>query len=280
MSVLKTLFHGMLIGIANIIPGVSGGTMAVVLGIYDKLINSISGFFSRSIKASHFTFLFQIGFGAILGIFLFSRVVANLLEFHMVPTHFFFLGLIIGSFPVVYTSYKDMKIDLKKGISFCLGASVVFSLWFFPTSTFIFLPGQELTLFVRGFLFFSGIIATSAMVLPGISGSFVLLLMGSYGVILSAVSELNFDILLYVAMGGFVGLILFSKFISFALSRFPARTYYFILGLMMGSIFKIWPGLPSGMLALYSFLAFGVGVVLTFLLKKNNVKTIKPFEKT
>ncbi|RAP35071.1 DUF368 domain-containing protein [Candidatus Marinamargulisbacteria bacterium SCGC AAA071-K20] len=268
MSIIKTLCHGMLIGIANIIPGVSGGTMAVILGIYDKIIDSVSGFFSKSIKASYFTFLFQITVGALLGVFMFSRLISYLLEFHMEPTHFFFLGLIIGSFPVVYTSHKNMRVDLKKGISFCLGAAAVFSLWFFPTVSFIFLPGQEMTLFVKAFLFLSGVIGTSAMVLPGISGSFLLLLMGSYGVILSAVSEFNFDILLYVAAGGFIGLVLFTKLISWALKLFPALTYYFILGLMMASIFKIWPGVPSGVIALYSILAFLFGLGLTFLLKK------------
>ena len=92
MTLFKTVLQGILIGIANIIPGVSGGTMAVILGIYDQVIQSISGFFSRSIQFSYFTFLFQLMVGAILGIFLFSHIISYLLDFHMEVTHFFFFG--------------------------------------------------------------------------------------------------------------------------------------------------------------------------------------------
>lgn len=266
--ILKTIFHGVLIGIANIIPGVSGGTMAVVLGIYDKVITSISGFFSKSIKRDYFFYLFQIGLGAILGIFLFSNLISFFLEFYMQVTHFFFLALIIGSFPAVYTSHSNMNLDSKKIISFILGFLLVLSLWFFPTQTIVLQPGAALSIYLKLFLILSGAIATGAMVLPGISGSFILLLIGSYGLILSAVSELNFEVLMYVSVGAMLGLVLFSKLISWSLKRFPALTYYFIMGLMMASIFKIWPGFPSGIVVIQSVLSFVFGLALTYFLRK------------
>ncbi|MEB1808045.1 MAG: DUF368 domain-containing protein [Bacillaceae bacterium] len=261
----KNIFRGMMIGISDLVPGVSGGTIAVILGIYDRLIAAISGFFSRKWK-DYLGFLIPLAIGAILAVFLLSRLIKWLLEFYPQPTYFFFLGLIGGIIPYLFSKI-DYKNTFKPAHYLVL---VVSSIAIGSTIFFVERESQTIIETVTAssglVFFFSGWIASMAMLLPGISGSFVLLLLGVYHSVIHAVAELNLLIIVIVGAGVGVGLIVSSKIIRFLLKTLPVFTYAFIIGMVIGSIVVIFPGIENNiMLLIVSIITFIAGFfVATF----------------
>ncbi|MFC2062088.1 DUF368 domain-containing protein [Elusimicrobiota bacterium] len=250
LNVLK----GMLIGIANIIPGVSGGTFALILGIYNRLILAISSFdlkFIRSItsvrtffsrlKDENSVFLIQIAVGALLAIAGLSRIMDFLLRNHPGFTLSFFMGLIIPSIGVPY-GMIDKK-DFKNALFILPGALLVLLIYFAKIGDTA-VPGDISLLYV----FISGILAISAMILPGISGSFLLLVMGVYGIIIGRIKSFttSFDIssfifLLVFGAGCITGLVLFVRIMRVLLEKYRNKTLYFLIGLVLGSLVVLWP---------------------------------------
>ncbi|MDE5415027.1 DUF368 domain-containing protein [Alkalihalobacterium chitinilyticum] len=261
----KNIFRGMMIGISDLVPGVSGGTIAVILGIYDRLIAAISGFFSKKWK-DYLGFLIPLAIGAILAVFLLSRLIKWLLEFYPQPTYFFFLGLIGGIIPYLFSKI-DYKNTFKPAHYLVL---VVSSIAIGSTTFFVERESHTIIETVTAssglVFFFSGWIASMAMLLPGISGSFVLLLLGVYHSVIHAVAELNLLIILIVGAGVGVGLIVSSKIIRFLLKTLPVFTYAFIIGMVIGSIVVIFPGIENNiMLLIVSVVTFIAGFfVATF----------------
>ncbi|RAP33346.1 DUF368 domain-containing protein [Candidatus Marinamargulisbacteria bacterium SCGC AG-439-L15] len=259
---LKTVIAGMAIGIANIIPGVSGGTMAVILGLYDQLISAINAMFSHPKHwRNHLIFLSLIGLGALLSIFLFSTLITLLIQAVPQPTYLFFIGLIIGSIPIVYKAHTQMQPSFGKTLLFLLSMGLI--IWIsigFPGHG----NGGELsTLDLNSntllFLGVSGFIAAAAMVIPGLSGSLILLLMGSYFIILEAISTTNLSVIAVVGVGAILGILTLSKGMNWCLTTHPAKSYYVILGLMVGSLVKLWPGLQLDWIGLISIISLGLG---------------------
>lgn len=237
----KNIFRGMAMGTSDLIPGVSGGTIAVILGIYDRFIGAISGIFSRDWK-KHLLFLLPIGIGMLTAIFALSRLLENLLEHYPQPTNFFFLGLIFGILPYLLkeSNYKE-TFEAKHYAIFIIGTILVASMGFFtpePSSSF-----EDLTITTYIMLYFAGWLASMAMLLPGISGSFVLLLIGLYQPILNALNTLNIPVILLVGAGVATGFIVSSNVIKYLLNRFPSMMYALIIGLVLGSLFVVYPGL-------------------------------------
>ncbi|MFV8826855.1 DUF368 domain-containing protein [Alkalihalobacterium sp. APHAB7] len=261
----KNIFRGMMIGISDLVPGVSGGTIAVILGIYDRLIAAISGFFSRKWK-DYLGFLIPLAIGAILAVFLLSHLIKWLLAYYPQPTYFFFLGLIGGIIPYLFSKI-DYKNTFKPAHYLVL---VVSSIAIGSTVFFVERESHTLIETVTAssglVFFFSGWIASMAMLLPGISGSFVLLLIGVYHSVIHAVAELNLLIILIVGAGVGVGLIVSSKIIRFLLKTLPVFTYAFIIGMVIGSIVVIFPGIENNiMLLIVSIVTFIAGFsVATF----------------
>ncbi|QDP39131.1 DUF368 domain-containing protein [Radiobacillus deserti] len=262
----KNIYRGMIMGASDVIPGVSGGTIAVLLGIYDQLIESINGFFSKEWK-KHLAFLLPLGVGVIASILLLSHVIEWLFEHYPGPTKFFFLGLIIGILPYLFHKAEAKQTFKAQHILLLLiGAAIVASMVFFQTGETE--PMTEFTLQSYLFLFFSGMLASSAMILPGISGSFVLLIIGVYSTIISAVSDLRIDVIAVVGIGVLIGIIVMSKIIHFFLENFPAGTYALVIGLVIGSIVVIFPGVPSGATIILSVVAFALGLGIAYILGK------------
>ena len=240
----KIIFIGMLMGIANIIPGVSGGTIAVVTGVYDNLIESISQFLTAPFedKKKYSIFLLQIIFGAGISIILLSKVIDNAFKHYNYQILFFFIGLIIGSIPLLL---KENKIILtisnyKKLLSllwFIIGLVIPILLIFLPESNY---DNNTMT-----YLSASGFIAAAAMILPGLSGSLMFLILGTYKPIITAINNLNFILIFNVAIGGVFGLITLSRLINYCIKNFVQYSYCFIIGLMIGSCINIWPGIPQ-----------------------------------
>lgn len=267
----KNLYRGFLIGICDLIPGVSGGTVAFVLGIYEQLLNAISGFFSRDWK-KHIGFLLPlvIGMGGTLVIF--SKLMKYLLDNYHAQTQFFFLGLIVGIIPFI-ASEVNVKRNFKIRhylLALIVGIALASLAFISPEKTTVI---TKLTIANAPGLFFSGWAASMAMLLPGISGSFVLLILGVYYTAIGALSDFNIPIIIVIGLGVVIGFIVSSKVIRFLLARFKIGTFSVILGLIIGSIFVIYPGFPDdGTYFVMSLLALFTGLVVASLFSSFNNK--------
>lgn len=261
----KNIYRGILMGISDLIPGVSGGTIAFILGIYDRLLEAISGFFSRDWK-KHLGFLVPLGLGIGITLLLFSRVIEYLLEQHYEATQFFFMGLIIGVIPYIMKQAEVKKNFTSRHliILVVIGAALAVTA-FIPTEDNL-APITSLTVPVFFLLFFSGWLASMAMLLPGISGSFILLLLGVYSTAINALSSLNIPIALAIGAGVIVGFIVSSKAIQYLLEHFTYVTYAAIIGLILGSLFVVFPGFAADSATLItSLVTFALGLVFTLL---------------
>ncbi|MBU0683990.1 MAG: DUF368 domain-containing protein [Candidatus Omnitrophota bacterium] len=262
------------IGVANIIPGVSGGTLAVVLGVYDRLIEAIAYFFKKPEKRKEYIFfLMKVFTGAACAVILLVNVMDFFLKEHFFETMFLFMGLILGGIPCVVTSHKDMKIRTSRILSFVLGMIIILGLSMLakkyggdvvPVLDVSLLNNKALLMIgVAGFL------AGGAMIIPGISGSFILVLMGQYAVIISAVKCLAVKPLIFMAIGAGFGILVFSRVIEVCLEKITAITYYFILGMIVASFYKIFPGIPTDKIVVfYCLIMFVIGTGISFLLSK------------
>ncbi len=256
---IKTFFKGICIGGTMLVPGVSGGSMAMILGIYDKLISSISSFMKH--KRQSALFLGVFGIGGILGIFLFANPLLQLIERFPRPMLYFFIGAVVGGIPVITKQAKVEKITWKIILYVALGIATVVLLSFLPTGTVY----SNMQAGVGSFLMLgvAGVIAAVALVLPGISVSYMLLMMGLYDETMRAITDLYLPFLLPLGIGLIVGIILTTKFLEYAMRRYPQCTFSIILGFLLGSVVEIFPGLPSGweILICVGTLAAGFGAI-------------------
>ena len=250
MELVFNIIKGVMIGIANVIPGVSGGTMAVSFGIYDRLISSISGF-TKHVKES-LALLAPILLGCALGIAGFTYAIEYLLENHT------FVGLILGGLPALYRAMNEKKAagSGKMGagaiIAFLLAFAVSAGLPLLKTGgdTLAVLPVNGSTMAI---LFVLGIVASATMVIPGVSGSMMLMILGYYyGIINTITSFLDglramdlaalkdgFLLLAPFGIGVLLGIVLIARLISFLFERYGVQTYGAILGLVLASPFAI-----------------------------------------
>ncbi|HOQ00420.1 MAG TPA: DUF368 domain-containing protein [Acetivibrio clariflavus] len=278
-NTLLIILKGFIIGSSMSVPGVSGGTMAILLGIYDRLISSVSRFL-KDIKGN-FIFLMKVCIGAGIGIFTLSNVIKKLLEVAPIPVSFFFLGAVIGGVPALYTKTKtmDSKLRISSIIYFLLGLAIVISIGFIPTGTISVTSGSGLMHYLM--LFVTGIIIALALVLPGISTSHMLLVLGMYDSMLEAIS--TFD-LVYIGILGIVtviGIFLITRPIEWTMNKFPRQTYCVVIGFVIGSTWEIFndkiiPAIPAG--AAYSWWAITAIVsIITFALGFKGIMALSKF---
>ncbi|MFR1710206.1 MAG: DUF368 domain-containing protein [Clostridium sp.] len=266
MENIFVILKGMVIGISNIIPGVSGGTMAVVLGIYDKLISTVNHFFKDWKK--NILFLGEIAIGAGLGIILFSKLITNLLNNHPEPTNFFFIGLILGSFPILYKRASKGKVKKVNYLWFLLTfvLMIIMSIFSDVEVSTIAMTSLNAKSFIS--LFLAGFIAAATMILPGVSGSLVLLILGLYTTFTNAISTFNIPLLIPGGLGILVGILTMTKLIESFLSKHPQPAYFAICGLVLGSVFPVYPGFTFNLSSVISILTFVIGFILTYILGK------------
>ncbi len=264
-GIIANLVRGFVIGIANVIPGVSGGTLAVILGIYERLIDSIDRLFRlREGWLRGGFFVAQIVIGAAGGIVALAHFMEGLLERYPFAMAFLFVGLILGSVPSLVRQLESPRISVGGVIAFAVALVIVVATsWGAESLGAQYLPGGFRTL---GLFFLSGVAGAAAMVVPGISGSFVLVLLGTYTAVIFAINNRDLFFLGVVALGALVGIILITRIIAFLLRRFHRLTYSAIIGLVVGSVFAVWPGVPTGERLILSVLLLiaGVGVALLF----------------
>jgi putative membrane protein len=239
---LGIALRGMCMGAADVVPGVSGGTMALILGIYQELIEAIRSMdarFIRTLLAFRFReamslvpwkFLGFLVLGILFAVFSLARLLAWLLENKPVLLWSFFFGLILASILSVGREIERWKVGtLTWAVVGTVGAYLLVGM--VPLNT----PEAP------WFLFLSGAVAICAMILPGISGSFILVLFGKYHFVLAAVNEKNFFVLAVVTAGALFGITSFSRLLSWLLKKHHDGTIALLLGLMLGSLRKIWP---------------------------------------
>ncbi len=267
------ILKGFAMGTSDLVPGVSGGTIALLLGIYNQFIASISGIFSRRFWPS-FTFLIPIIIGMLLAMGSLSNLFNYLLSQHHIPTMFFFGGLIIGIVPYLLkiSNYKT-SFTTKHYMMVIAGIAILIVITLMNNGDKH--AGETLTLSTGLIIkyFIAGMCASSAMLLPGISGSFMLLVFGVYGTAMLAISEvvkLNFaglPILLAVGFGVLAGFIISSKIIQYFLTHHKLMTFALIIGFVVGSLFAVFPGLPTNIVMWFvSLVVFIIGFIVSLTL--------------
>ncbi|WP_299944984.1 DUF368 domain-containing protein [uncultured Microbulbifer sp.] len=242
------LLRGMAMGAADVVPGVSGGTIAFITGIYRELLDSLSQIGPRCItllkyegvvalwKYINGSFLLSLFVGVLISIFSLARLISDLLNDYPIVVWSFFFGLVLASSVPVLR--KIPRWSLSVFVFLLLGTILAVTVSELRPGD---VPATPLT------LFFSGALAICAMVLPGISGAFILLLIGIYPKVLTAVHELQIINLFCFAAGAAVGLILFSRLLSWLIHQYVARTLAFLAGILLGSLKILWPWkLPVG----------------------------------
>ena len=240
---LRVFFCGILMGIADAIPGISGGTIALLLGIYEELIGSISNFninLFRNLKKKGIkycwnkingNFLISLISGVLLSLVSFVKIFSILIERYPLFIWSFFLGLILATLFVINRNIK--KWDIANFILIFIFAFLTILLSIINPSI-----SENINLF---YILICGIIASSAMILPGISGSLILVILGVYTLIINALNNLEYNIILVFLIGCLIGIINFSKIIKWLFHNFRDYTFSIMLGLVIGSIYTVWP---------------------------------------
>lgn len=234
---LRNAVMGFIIGVASILPGVSGGLIAVLCGVYERLIRDIGDIVHK--WRPEFWFLVTLGGGIVIGMFVASVLLDGLITQYPVPSLFFFLGLILAQVPEVYTlARNDSPIKPVHVICLIFGLAVMAVMIIFGTG------GEEMNLehnFQSALLLVAaGIILAVSKIAPGISGSSLLLAFGLFQISISSVAHLDLYFLIPLGIGFLIGLFGFAKIMTWLLDHYHSETYYAILGLTVGSLFVIY----------------------------------------
>lgn len=223
---MREIASGILIGLANLVPGISGGTIAVVLGIYEKLIRTIAEMVKFRLNRKQFKFIMMLGIGLLSALLLGSKLMSLALDKATGFTYAAFFGLVLGTLPFLFKNLGKIK----------------FGYIFVGIFLFVFVENIKFSFKVSGiFLPISGFVAAFAMVMPGLSGSLVMLILGVYEDIINAVSALNFAVLIPFGVGVVFGIVACTLFMKYLYERFPNQTKNFVFGLVVASLLKIQP---------------------------------------
>ena len=275
---ITLFFKGIFMGLADAIPGVSGGTIALLLGIYEELISSISGLninllidlkqngFKSFWKKLNGNFLVTLIVGIGISLIFFIKISSKLLNDYPMFIWSFFLGLIIATVYVIFKLIKTWDyINIISAFATIILSSIL--------SSISVNSSDEISLL---YILVCGIIASSAMILPGISGSLILVIMGVYKVLIDSVNNLEISIIFTFIIGAITGLISFSKILSWLFNNYKDLTYSIMLGLVIGSIGKVWPWKQNEMVQLanldmiFSVILVIIGFFMIFIIEKLN----------
>jgi len=275
MELIKLMVIGLVLGIVTVIPGVSTGTIAVVFNVYDRLIEIITPNIKKIFAA--WKFWLPLGIGIFFGLIFFSKVITILFTNFPIPTYWFFIGIIAGSIPSIYRRMLQSD-TLKPALPVIICGILALAVMVVMT---ILKPAEGaaaytvLTPPLFGILAAAGMLAATAMIIPGISGSFLLLVIGLYRTIIQAVSDLNIPLLIPVALGTIIGLLVGAAIVRFLLAKAPRETYGAVLGLVAGSILVLFPGgLGNGALMIISIACLLAGGTISFFSGKKHYGAI------
>lgn len=249
---------GFIIGATMSVPGASGGTMAILLGIYDDIIGAVSAL-RRNFKKSFF-FLLTLFIGGFLGLLCITKPMEWLLENFRFPTLFFFAGAILGGVPLLCRQSRVKKFTPGVIGWPLLGAVVVIGIWaleFIPGFAFAYNPGGGFKDYL--ILFLIGLICSAGFVLPGISTSFLFVLFGIYEEMLAAVSSFDIKFIFSLGLGMLVGAILVAKLLDKLMAKYTRQSFLTMLGFVLGSLVAVIPGRPQGWDILWCVLTLAGG---------------------
>ena len=288
---LKDMFHGLCMAMADSVPGVSGGSIAFLLGFYDKFITSLNNIISRdrNKRMDALQFLGKLGIGWVLGMGIAVTVLSTIFSKNIYEISSLFLGFIVVAIFVMCREHHLLsKANFANILSMTIGFAVVIIITLLNQSTNVNIDLTNMTVPSAIYIFIAAMIAISAMVLPGISGSTLLLVFGLYLPVIAAIkSFLQFDLsvlpaLVVFGLGVLTGIILFVRWIKMALEKFPVITMYAIIGLMIGSLYSIVMGpttleIPKEAMKIGTFsplfFIIGAGLVLAMEVYKHYQET-------
>ena len=258
MHFIKDFFKGIAIGAGAILPGISSGVLCVVFGIYETLLNCVLNFF-KNIKYN-FKILFPICLGAFFGVILLGNVLKYVFYAYPIQTKFLFIGLIIASIPELLKeacSRQAFKWNylIYLFLSFALGLFLVYLENKLHTSS------SSTSEFSFIFLVVSGILMSAGVIIPGVSSTLILMLLGVYDAYLISVSSLYIPFLFPLAIGLGIGSIFLMKMIKFFLDKYYAQTFFAIIGFTLGSVFVLYPGISSVQQCVIGILCFLLGII-------------------
>ncbi|AJE33042.1 hypothetical protein B842_05965 [Corynebacterium humireducens NBRC 106098 = DSM 45392] len=270
LHILANLIRGALIGMAELVPGISGGTVALVVGVYERALNAANQLLRRQFSQVDWPLLIAIGVGMVTAVFTMSTVLSNFVENSPEYARALFLGMVAVSIwvPLAMMDPRDLRRRLGMVIPLFLVAAVV---GFLGTSV-VSAPQEDPSLIV---IFLAATVAICALVLPGISGSYMLLAMGLYAPVIGAVSDRNWTVILTFMAGAAVGIILFIKVLTWALEKHRTVSLTLMAGLMLGSLRSLWPWQDAdanllspgdNVLAVVGLIVLGGAVVAVFII--------------
>lgn len=260
MNFLSDFLKGIIIGIGAVAPGVSGGTFAVMFGVYSKLTNAIANIFKDFLKKA--IDLFPLGLGIGFGILSFSRVMQYLFQYHETNVKFLFIGLMLGTVPSVIkdANKKGFKKSYLIPCLIAFGITTIFTI--LQNSTINIIPGPSTGLLSN---IFYGIIISFGTIIPGVSSSFILMYIGAYETLLDALVSLDLMVIIPVGIGFGLSILLFAKLINYLFSRAYGFTYYTVLGFVLGSALAIIPKAEYGSEILLGILYCVIGASLSYI---------------
>lgn len=256
MEFVSNFFKGIAIGAGAILPGISSGVLCVIFGIYEKLLDSILGFF-KNIK-KNFKFLLPILLGGIIGVLLFSKILNYLLYAYPAQTKSTFVGLILTTIPSLLKDVNKKHKFRLRYILYLLIALFVGIYTVFLEKNMIVTSSNEFNYF---YLILCGFLMSIGVIVPGVSSTIILMLLGVYSTYLTSVASLYFPILIPMGIGLILGSLFFMKVTKFCLNNFYAQTFYTIIGFTLGSVLVIWPDFTLDLSGLFSFLCMMIGPI-------------------
>ena len=266
MNFLKDYFKGMAIGAGAILPGISSGVLCVIFGIYEKLIDSILGIF-KNFK-ENLKFLFPIILGGVFGVLVFGNILNYLLYSFPVQTKSIFIGLILGTIPSLFKEIHS-KITFKLHyIIFLILALVIGILTVYFEKN---LTTNSLLYFDYPYLIFSGFAMSIGIIVPGVSSTIILMLLGVYSTYLSSVSYLYFPVLIPIGIGLIIGGIIWICITKFLLNNYYGPSFYSIIGFTLGSIIILYPSMNSVLEIIISILCISIGFIISSSFKTKKV---------
>lgn len=263
MEFLKSFLKGIALSVGAIAPGVSGGTLAVIFGIYERITEAIAHVF-RNLK-ENVIFFFPIALGGGFGILVFSRIINYLFTDYNIEVKYLFIGLMVGTFPSLFKQANKRGFKYAYSIPFIitLGIATIFSV--LDNEVMNILPGNN-----QGLpqLIVYGLIIGFGTIIPGISASFILMYIGAYELVLDSIASINIPMLIPIGIGFVLSVILFARLINLLFEKAYGYTYYAVLGFTIGSIIPIFPGFQVSFRYLIGVVLFLIGLIISSYLSR------------
>ncbi|NKF08578.1 DUF368 domain-containing protein [Clostridium gasigenes] len=264
MNFFKNFLKGVAISISQIVPGVSGGTIAIILGIYDKLLHAVNNIL-KDFK-NQYKILMEVGIGVVAGIVLFSNIVKNLFDKYPIQIGYLFIGVILGGAPLMFRKATVKGFNKSSVLYLIVGVIIVLLMGKPSNDASDIITSLSIVNFI--WLFVGGVVVAVALILPGISGSFMLLILGLYNTVMTAVVDRNIIILIPLLFGALVGTLATARIIEMLLQKFPEQSYILIFGFILGSVISVFPGY-HGFSSVVGIILGIIGFTFTYYISKN-----------